>query len=381
MRVLHVITALGVGGAEGMLLKLLGARALAGVEQQVLAMLPGGAMAQPLRATGAKVEELDFLGGLPVIGGALRLARLARCFRPDLVQGWMYHGNLGAALAHTALGRSVPLVWGVRQSLPSLAGENRFARIGIRLNKAASSWPDRLLFNSQTGLRQHRDFGFDMRRAQYLPNGFDTASFAPDAAARARCRAAWGADAGTVVFGLLARHHPTKDHAGFIRAAGRVHAQRGQVLFVLAGTAVDEGNAALVRAIAEAGLADRMRLLGPQSDVASVLAGLDVYVSSSRAEAFSNALGEAMSCGLPGVVTDVGDSGHVLGAAGRVVPPGDAAALAGAMIELVDVGPPGRAEMGARARQRIVAEFDIEAVAGRYAGLYDELVGRARQAH
>src|SRR5438876_4362582 len=148
MVVLHVITALGVGGAEHMLLKLLGARALSGFDQRVVAMLPGGAMAAPMRATGARVDELDFLGGLPVMHGAFRLARLARRDQPDLVHGWLYHGNLGAALAHFALGRQVPMVWSIRQSLPTLDGENLFARIGIALNRIGSGRPDRLLFNS-----------------------------------------------------------------------------------------------------------------------------------------------------------------------------------------------------------------------------------------
>jgi glycosyltransferase involved in cell wall biosynthesis len=378
MRVLHVITALGVGGAERMLLKLLGAQALSGIEQRVVAMLPGGAMAGPMRATGAVVDELDFLGGLPVLGGAARLAALSRRIDPDLVQGWMYHGNLGATLARATLRRRVPLVWGVRQSLLTLKGENAFARAGIRLNKAWSSLPERVLFNSQTSLQQHSKFGFDMQRAQYLPNGFDTAGFAPDAQGRAHWRSTWGADEGTVVFGLLARYHPAKGHAGFVQAAGQVLKARSHARFVMAGTGVDGGNEALARAIADAGLRDRMHLLGERREVVSVLSGLDVFVSaSSRIEAFSNSVGEAMSCALPCVVTTVGDSPQIVGATGRVVPPLDPGALADAMIAMVDIGTKGRAALGQRARQRIVLHFGIEAVAQRYAALYLELVGRA----
>lgn len=378
MRVLHVITGLGVGGAERMLLKLLRAQALSGIEQQVVAMLPGGAMVEPMRAAGAPIDELNFLGGLPVMGGAARLALLARRCKPDLVQGWMYHGNLGAALARAALRRRVPLVWGIRQSLPSLQGENAFARVGIRLNKTLSGLPDRLLFNSQASLQQHREFGFDMRHAQYLPNGFDTAGFAPDAQARARWRTAWSADDGTVVFGMLARYHPAKDHAGFVQAARRVFEARGQARFIMAGTGVDGGNGALLHAIVDAGLREHVHLLGEQRDVASVLSGLDVYVSSSsRIEAFSNSVGEAMSCALPCVVTKVGDSPKVVGDTGRVVPPLDPVALADAMVAMVDIGAPGRAALGERARRRVVSDFDIEAVAQSYGDLYHELAAGA----
>lgn len=380
MRVLHVITALGVGGAERMLVKLLNARALSHCDQSVVAMLPGGPMAEPVRAAGAAVHELDFLGRFPLLGGALGLAQAARRFDPDLVQGWMYHGNLGAALARAALPRRVPLVWGIRQSLATLQGENMFARVGIALNRLGSGLPDRLLFNSRTSLGHHRDFGFRMARADYLPNGFETGDFRPDAEARARLRAEWGIAEDTVVYGLLGRYHPTKDHAGFLRAARHVLDARPNSRFVLAGPEVTSDNAALMRAVHDAGLADRAHLLGDRRDVPSVLAALDVYVSSSASEAFSNAVGEAMSCALPCVVTEVGDSAFVVGDTGRVVPPRDPQALADAMVEVHDLGPAGRAALGAPARQRVVADFDIEAVAARYARLYRTLVDGARQA-
>lgn len=373
---MHVITALGVGGAERMLLKLLGAKALSHCQQEVVSMLPGGAMAAPMRATGAGVHELDFLGGLPVVGGTFALARIARRLQPDVVQGWLYHGNLGAAVARAALGRRVPLVWGIRQSLATLEGENLFARIGIALNRLGSGQPERLLFNSRSSLAQHRDFGFPMGRADYLPNGFETTAFAPDAEARARWRTAWGCDHGTVVYGLLARYHPAKDHAGFLQAAGRALAARPASRFVLAGTRVAADNDELVRAVHAHGLADHVHLLGERRDVAGVLAGLDVYVSASTAiESFSNSIGEAMSCALPCIVTDVGDSAAIVADTGRVIPARDPAAMANAMVALHDLGPAGRAALGTQARARVLAEFDIEAVAGRYAGLYSTLVG------
>ena len=376
MKVMHVITALGVGGAERMLLKLLSARALSGFDQRVVAMLPGGAMAAPMRATGARVDELNFLGGLPLLEGAFRLARLAQRDQPDLVHGWLYHGNLGAALAQFAVWRHVPMVWGIRQSLPTFEGENLFARFGIALNRIGSGRPHRLLFNSNTSLAQHRAHGFDTARAGYVPNGFDTAAFAPDPAARGRWRTEWGAGGEDVVFGMFARYHPAKDHAGFLRAAGRVRAARPNVRFVLAGTGVEPGNVEIARAIAEAGLNDCVKVLGEYRDgIASLLAALDVYVSASaRIEAFSNSVGEAMSCALPCVVTEVGDSPQVVGDTGRAVPPNDASALADAMIAMVDLGSTGRADLGERARKRVRAEFDIEAVAQRYADVYRTLI-------
>ena len=378
MRVLHVITALGVGGAEHMLLKLLGAPALAGVEQRVLSLLPGGALAQRMRDTGAVVEELDLMGGVPVLGGAWGLVARARRQQPDLFQGWLYHGNLGALLAARTVGRRVPLLWGVRQSLPSLQGENAFARTGIYLNRLMSGAPDRLLFNSRLSVEHHSRFGFNMRRALIIPNGFDSDRLAPDPEARRRLRAAWGVGdrEGEVVYGLLARHHPVKDHAGFLRAARQVLDARPLSRFVLAGTGIHADNPVLARQVAEAGLQGALHLLGERADVPAVLSALDVYVSSSRAEAFSNAVGEAMSCGLPCVVTDVGDSADLVGATGLVVPAGEPDALASAMQATADWGAAQRQACGTRARERIRSRYSLDAVAGRYAALYAELLAR-----
>lgn len=374
MRLLHVITALGVGGAENMLLKLLAARALAHIDQRVITMLPGGAMAAPMREVGAEVDELNLLGGVPVVTGSAQLARLARRFQPQLVHGWLYHGNLGATLACAAVPGRVPLIWGVRQSLPTLAGENAFARTAIYLNKTLSRLPDCLLFNSRTSLEQHRTFGFDMRHARYLPNGFDTERFAPSAPDRARLRAEWGAGESDLLFGMLARHHPVKDHAGFLQAARRVLDARPQVRFVMAGTGVGRSNTALAQQVADSGLGDRMHLLGERPDIPAVLAALDVFVSASRAEAFSNAIGEAMACSLPCVVTAVGDSAQVVADTGLVVPPAQPEALAAAMLRLADLGTSGRAAWGARARARIESNFSLDAVASQYAELYRKLV-------
>ena len=357
-----------------MLLKLMAAPALARVDQRVVAMLPGGALAAPMRATGAVVDELNLLGGVPVVTGSVQLARLARRFQPQLIHGWLYHGNLGAALARAAAPGQPPLIWSIRQSLPTLAGENAFARAAIHLNKTLSRQPDCLLFNSHTSLEQHRAFGFDMGYARYLPNGFDTERFAPSATYRACLRAQWGVDESDLLFGLLARYHPVKDHGCFLQAARLVLDARPQARFVMAGTGVDPSNTALARQVSDSGLGDRVHLLGERRDVAAVLAALDVFVSASRAEAFSNAVGEAMACALPCVVTAVGDSAQLVADTGLVVPPAQPEALAAAMLRLADLGPSGRAAWGARARARIESNFSLDTVAAQHAELYRELV-------
>ena len=105
-----------------------------------------------------------------------------------------------------------------------------------------------------------------------------------------------------------------------------------------------------------------------------LLAALDVFVSSSKyGEGFSNAIGEAMACSVPCVVTDVGDSAAIVGGTGLVVPPGDAGALAAAVRRVLAMSAEQRQELGRAARDRVRERFHLPVVVGRYEALYREL--------
>ncbi len=153
-----------------------------------------------------------------------------------------------------------------------------------------------------------------------------------------------------MLVGLAARHDPLKDHGNFLKAAAIVARRFPMTRFVLCGDKVDANNPAIMAQISSLGLAEKCHLLGPRRDMARIHAALDVAVSSSISEAFPLVVGEAMSCGVPCAVTDVGDSAMMVGATGRVVPPRDPDALAGAILELLSLGPDARAQLGADAQ-------------------------------
>jgi glycosyltransferase involved in cell wall biosynthesis len=139
---------------------------------------------------------------------------------------------------------------------------------------------------------------------------------------------------------------------------------------------MDGSNGQLGGWIGAAGLADAVRLLGPRSDTPQVFAALDLLVSSSAyGEGFPNVIGEAMACGVPCAVTDVGDSVLIVADTGLGVPPRDPQALAGAIGRMLDEGPAGLAERGRAARERIAAHYDLPRIAARYGELYLSLHG------
>ena len=132
LRLLHVITDLGIGGAEVVLVRLVGRWQAAGHDNLVVSLLPGGELAPRLAATGARVVELGLMRGRLPGPAALRLWRTWREFRPDVVQGWMYHGNTAASLVGWLQLAATPVFWTVHYSLDQAIAPNRLTRWLVR---------------------------------------------------------------------------------------------------------------------------------------------------------------------------------------------------------------------------------------------------------
>jgi glycosyltransferase involved in cell wall biosynthesis len=381
LRVLHIINDLGVGGAEMMLLRLLSATDRSRAEPAVISLLGGEVMVElvpGIEAMGIEVVTLG-MGGVPSPPAVARLVRQIRRLRPDVVQTWMYHADLLGGLA-ARLATRAPLVWGLHNSDLDKDRARRSTRAIARGCAVLSHrLPRRIVSCSEAAARIHRELGYDADKFVVIPNGIDTGEFRPDAASYSGLRRELGVPAGTRLVGIVARWHPQKDHRNFVRAAGIVGRRHRGVDFVLAGAGCDAANAELSGWVAGTGIPERFHLLGKRRDTPRVTAALDVAATASAyGEAFPLVIGEAMSAGVPCAVTDVGDSALMVGDTGRVAPPRDAGALAGAVSAILDLTREDRLALGAAARERIRERFSLPAVAERYQALYEGLAGGRR---
>lgn len=341
---------------------------------KVISLMGGGALGARISDIGVPVVSLDMLrGGVPTPAAISKLRSATREAAPDILQGWMYHGNLAVTVAAALQPKRPLVVWNVRQSLYDLKNERSGTRWVIRANAWLSDWPNAIVYNSRVSAGQHEAFGFNASKTKIIPNGFDIQVFRPDRAARAAFRRELGLDGDSVLVGLIGRYHPMKDHHTFLRSAALISHRFPNTWFLLAGADVDDGNPVLSSAIAELGLGGRVLLLGERADIPALTASLDIACSSSWAEAFPNVLGEAMSCGIPCVVTDVGDSAWVLGEAGITVPPRNAEQFSKALGILLEMSAEERMALGDKGRRRIVERFSLKAVAREYRDLYDAL--------
>jgi len=210
-----------------------------------------------------------------------------------------------------------------------------------------------------------------------IPNGSDLSTFKPALEARRSVRRELGLREGIPLVGLVARFDLPKDHRTFVRAAALLHDRVPEANFVLCGDGITWENPQLTEWIDAAGIRSCCHLLGRRLDVPRLTAALDVASSSSAySEAWPLVVGEAMACGVPCVVTDIGDSALIVGDTGRVVPPKDPEALAEAWYELLAVGPDVRARLGVAARRRIEERFSLTSAIAKYEELYEGIALR-----
>jgi glycosyltransferase involved in cell wall biosynthesis len=365
-KIVYVTAGLGGGGAEAMLTRLVTARPSIADEITVVSLLAAQAHianqhVERLRAGGVTVIELDFGRALGVAEGLLRIARLIAATEPDIVQGWMYHGDLAAliALAMSGRRRQTRLVWSIRCSELDLRRYGVGLRAVVKACTLLSRRPDLVTANSNAGLESHLSFGYRPRRAEVTINGIDVDEFRPDAAARRAVRIELGIPDDATVLAHVARVDPMKDQGSFLAAM----AELPELHALLIGTGTENLPAAR-----------NILRLGRRHDVPRLSAAADFVVSSSSfGEGFSNALAEGMACGLPAIATDVGDARLIVGDSGLVVPPGNPAALAAAIRTLAQEPATARAERAAKARARIVENFAMSRAVARYAELYASL--------
>jgi glycosyltransferase involved in cell wall biosynthesis len=373
LTVMHVSTSLEVGGAERMLARLAPALDQRRWRTVVVSLKSLAAYGGGLRAAGVEVVTLEMQHGFAA--GVRALWRLTRELRPDLIQGWMYHGSLMATLARQAHPRAA-LAWNIRGSdldwrTTSLATRAVFGALAL-----CSRAPELILANSRAGVDFHRANGYASQpeRWRIIPNGFDLDRLRPDPRARAEVRAELGIPDGLPLLGMLARWHAMKDHATLLDAIARVPRP---LRLLLAGTGTD-GEAARAE-VARRGLGDRVLLLGERSDAARLMAALDLHVlSSAYGEGFPNAIGEAMACGVPCVATDCGDARAILGDCGGIVPRRNPAALAAAITEMLALSPAVLARLAERSRRRIEERWSLPAIVARYEATWRELVESRR---
>lgn len=359
INIVFIIRSLNYGGAERQLVNLAKDLNKEKFNPTILTFY-SGPLERELKEANVKTIWLEKKGRWDVFGFLFRLYRQLAALKPDMIHGYLTVQNILTILLKPFFPR-VRMVIGVRASNMDLSRYDWLARLMDSVESFLSRYADLVIVNSKAGFTYSLGQGFPEKKMIMIPNGIDTERFKPDKEGGRRVRNEWGIPEGKVLIGLVGRLDPMKDHPTFLKAASLLVKQKKPVHFVCLGTGPTAYRDELIAIGKELGLSDHISWIDPRSDMPSVYNGFDIVSSSSCfGEGFPNVIGEAMACGVPCVVTDVGDSARVVGNTGIVVPPNNPEALAAGWIQCMSED---NNETGATPRLRIQNNFSLNRLA------------------
>jgi len=365
MKILHIITGLGQGGAEGALFRLV--KATPETDHMVISLSGEGYWGPRLRTLGVQVVTCKGFRRL------YRVYHLIRAEKPDVMQTWMYHADFLGGLASRILG--IPVIWGIRNSTLDRVKSSLSTRVIVKICAFLSDYiPEAIVCCSHNAAIIHGRIGYQTKKFEIISNGYDLNDFHPDTNARRYIRKLWDLEDEEFVIGTVARWDPQKDHPTLLRGLRAVCNMGIPFMCVLVGTGMTDQNAELVSLISSLGLSRHILLVGPRSDISEIMNSLDLHVlSSAYGEAFPNVLAEAMACATPCVTTDVGDAAMIVDDLGWIVPVGApeqlALAIGNAYGKFRDSGE--YEELRLNCHRSIAARFSIDDMANHYKRIWE----------
>lgn len=357
-KVVFLIRDLNYGGAQKQLVTLVKSLDKQHFNVSVMHFYSSGILLQDLTDSGIATICLEKQKRWDVFGFFWRLFQQLKYLKPDVLHGYLAESNLVTILLKLFF-PSTHIIWGMRASNVPLNSYGWLGRLLFQLESILSPLTDAIVVNSQAGKDYYLSQGFAADKMVVIPNGIDTERFKPDAEAGAKVRAEWGIAEDKILIGLVGRIHPMKDHPTFLRAAALLCQERQDVRFVGVGTGAENYAQKLYRLTEDLGISERVIWAGERADMPAVQNALDIACSSSGyGEGFPNVIGEAMACGVPCLVTNVGDSAAIVGDTGVVVPAQNPEALKigmNSLIENIALNHYSREHI----RQRIIERFSV----------------------
>ncbi|HET9909623.1 MAG TPA: glycosyltransferase [Anaerolineales bacterium] len=369
--ILFLLRSFSVGGAERQLCVLALGLQQKGYSVKVAVIYTGGALEAEARKMGLQVVDLKRKGRWDLIPFFFRLIRLVKSEKPDILHSYLQVPNIWSAFVKILQPRT-KVVWGVRSSDIKWKDYGLQWQLTDMVESLLRKIPDWIILNSHAGLLHHAKLGYPSQKMSVVHNGIDTRAFFPDRKLGHALRAQWGIRDNQKLIGMAARVDPVKDYPAFLRAASLLLQARQDVRFVCVGGGSSDYVRECRELAASLNLDDFLIWAGERADMLNVYNAFDILVLSSVSEGVSNVIGEAMACGVPCVVTDVGDSAQLVGSLGEIVPSGDSEALKQGVLIMLD-RLANDEELSERLSQRIIEQFSIAKLVSRTVTILDEV--------
>lgn len=310
-KILHIITGLGDGGAEGVLSRL--CLFDDSSKHIVISLMGDGKYGPILRGDGVEVICLGLGQSRFSLRAFLNLIKIIKKKQPDVVQTWMYHADLIGGLAARLAGIK-NIFWGIRHSTLE-PGKSKRSTILIAKLCAHLSYviPKKIICCAHDALNVHRRLGYSKNKLVVIKNGYDLNKFKPDLEAGLKIRDEFQIKHDEFLIGTIGRYDPQKDHLNLLKSLNVLLLQNLKFKCILVGKGLTAENKTLANDITRLNLANNIVLAGTRGDVPAIMNALNLHVlPSAYGEGFPNVVAEAMACETPCIATDVGDAREIV---------------------------------------------------------------------
>ena len=357
MKVIHIITGLGDGGAERTLFKVCKYDLLN--DHIVISLKGPGKYYSLLNKLGIEVYCLNI--NFFSIYKFFFLMMLLNKLKPDVVQTWLVHADFLGGMAARLIGIK-NIVWNIRYSNFKV-GKAKLATILIIkiLSKLSFLIPKIIVIVSKRAKKIYTIEGYDKKKFRFIPNGYDLSILKPLKIKKNSFQKRIKIKKLVPLIGNVARYDQKKDHLNLLNALSLIRRKNIDFFCILIGSNIDNNNIILTSEIKKLKLSKNVKLLGQNDNILQVMNGLDILVQSSRyGEGFPNVIAESMACGTPCIATDVGDAAFIIGKTGWIVPPNNSIKLAKAIEKgLKEIGTKNWNKRCFEARLRIKKNFTV----------------------
>ena len=364
-KVLHIITGLGAGGAQSCLLSIIKNQDN-NIKHYVISLGRGSIYEKRIRTYADSYYKCPIEINLKLFFQIIKLYKIIKNLSPDIIQTWLYHSDLIVTLIYIFLRNKPKLLWNIRCS--DMAG--RYDRgknfILLRLLSLLSFVPNKIIYNSKAGILSHEIRGYKKDKSILIYNGINTRTFKK--MDKIKYKNSLGINNNTTLFGLIARDDPIKGHLDFLEAISMVTDCHG----IIVGSGVTKSKKILNK-IKNLNLKDKISLFEQMENIEIIISSLDTLVSTSYSEGFPTVIAEAMSCEVPVIATNVGDTKILLDDSDLITIPGDSLEISKKMKMIQEMSQIRIEEKGENLRKKIINNFSSEVMTKKYHNLYISL--------
>ena len=367
-KIVHIISGLQVGGAERSLFNICNSSLNDSFKQYVICLGNKGYYSQKIEEIGLEIYHINF-NSWHFVKSLIRFITVLKKISPNIIQGWMNHGNFASILALLILNFKPIIYWNIRQSFYKNKNDLFYTKFLFLFNIVFSRIPKKIIINSNISKIQLQNFGFHVDSFKFIPNGFDSNYWVRDLSFRKLKRENLGIENLDFVIGYVGRYHPMKNIILLLKAFEIISINFPNSKLVIIGHKENDFNK-FEKQIFDRIPNNKIILLNQMYDINKYYSIFDLFTLCSVSEGFPNVLGEAMSCELCCISTNVGEASALLQDAGLIIPVDDLGALVSEItncIENLEI----TKNMGILARNKIIKSYSLQNTVNQYINLYN----------